>query len=107
MNTNPDLPPIHIVRGRRVMLDSDLATLYGVTTMAFNQAIRRNRNRFPVDFLFQLTLDENAALISQFVISKPGDLDSLRSQIVTLKAEHRAKHLETMRPPLRVLRGFA
>jgi hypothetical protein len=92
MNTNPDLPPIHIVRGRRVMLDSDLAKLYGVTTMAFNQAIRRNRNRFPADFLFRLTRDENAALISQIVISMPGHLASLRSQTVILKTSGRGRH---------------
>jgi len=64
------------VRGFRVMLDADLAELYGVPTKVFNQAIQRNAKRFPEDFMFQLSRDE---------------ADSLRSQIVTLKTE-RGKH---------------
>jgi len=47
-------PLIHVVRGQRVILDADLARLYGVTTKALNQAIKRNVDRFPVDFAFQL-----------------------------------------------------
>ena len=54
------------------MLDSDLARLFAVSTMAFNQAIKRNFARFPDDFIFQLTLDEHANLISQTVISSSG-----------------------------------
>jgi len=61
---------IYLIRGHRVMLDSDLAALYEVPTKAFNQAVRRNLDRFPGDFMFELT---------------PAELDSLRSQIVTLK----------------------
>ncbi len=60
---------IHIVRGQRVMLDSDLAKLYGVTTMALNQAVRRNGDRFPEDFSYLLTRQEFTILISQIVIS--------------------------------------
>ncbi len=60
------------VRGFRVMLDSDLARVYGVTTSQLNQALRRNRERFPDDFAFQLTRQEFATLISQSVISKTG-----------------------------------
>jgi hypothetical protein len=52
------------VRGRKVILDSELAALYGVTTKQFNQAIRRNRRRFPPHFCFQLTNQEVAALRS-------------------------------------------
>ena len=63
---------VHIVRGQRVMLDLDLARLYGVTTAALNQAVRRNADRFPDDFAYQLTQQEFTALISQTVISKPG-----------------------------------
>ena len=63
---------IHIARGQRVMLDSDLARLYGVTTMAPNQAVKRNADRFPEDFAFQLTPQEFSDLISQIVISKAG-----------------------------------
>src|SRR5689334_2682150 len=57
------------VRGMRVMLDRDLAHLYGVETRTLNQAIRRNRSRFPADFAFVLTSGEIANLRSQSVIS--------------------------------------
>lgn len=63
---------IHLVRGRRVMLDSDLAVIYGVPTMRLNEQFKRNRHRFPEDFAFQLTTGEWAALISQIAISKTG-----------------------------------
>ena len=60
---------IHLIRDARVMLDRDLAELYGVTTGALNQAVARNRKRFPVDFAFSLTRSEVTNLISQSVIS--------------------------------------
>jgi hypothetical protein len=60
------------IRGKRVVLDRDLATLYGVPTFRFNEAVKRNRNRFPEDFMFQLTRDEAASLTSQFAMSKSG-----------------------------------
>ena len=63
---------IMVLRGQKVLLDRDLAALYGVTTGALNQAVRRNWDRFPADFVFQLTPDEEGFLISQTVISKPG-----------------------------------
>ena len=63
---------IHLIRGQRVMLDSDLAAIYGVSTGALNQALKRNPVRFPMDFAFQLTPEEFAALISQIAISKKG-----------------------------------
>jgi len=63
---------ILLVRGKKVMLDRDLAELYGVTTGALNQAVKRNRSRFPDDFMFQLGEGEFLNLISQFVISKRG-----------------------------------
>src|SRR5215210_7565101 len=63
---------IHEIRGVRVMLDFQLAELYEVTTAALNQAVRRNQDRFPSDFAFQLNEGEVAALISQSVISKAG-----------------------------------
>jgi hypothetical protein len=63
---------IKIVRGQRVILDAELARLYGVTTAALNQAVRRNRDRFPSDFAFQLTRQEFTDLMSQIVISKTG-----------------------------------
>lgn len=60
---------IHIVRGERVMLDADLAALYGVETGYLNLAVRRNLTRFPADFMFQLTAEEAGALRSQIAIS--------------------------------------
>jgi hypothetical protein len=64
---------IHTIRGLSVLLDSDLAVLYGVSTKALLQAMRRNPERFPSDFMFQLTNQEVGLLRSQFVTSKPGD----------------------------------
>src|SRR5436189_4718792 len=63
---------IHLVRGQRVMLDSDLAAIYGVTTKRLNEGLKRNRQRFPGDFAFQLTAEEFVALRSQFATSKKG-----------------------------------
>ena len=60
---------ILLMRGEKVILDADLAGLYGVPTFRFNEAVKRNRNRFPGDFVFQLTQEEVAALISQNAIS--------------------------------------
>ena len=61
---------IRVIRGEKVLLDFDLAPLYGVTTGNLNKAVRRNRERFPSDFMFQLTAAEAEALIFQFGISK-------------------------------------
>jgi hypothetical protein len=63
---------ILILRGHKVLLDEDLAALYGVVTGALIQAVKRNIARFPTDFMFQLTAAEWTALRSQTVISKPG-----------------------------------
>jgi hypothetical protein len=63
---------ILVVRGQRVLLDAELAALYGVETRALIQAVQRNRARFPADFMFQLNAAEWLALRSQFVISKAG-----------------------------------
>jgi hypothetical protein len=63
---------IHLVRGHRVMLDADLAELYGVETKVLVQAVKRNLARFPGDFMFQLSSAEWDALRSQSVTSKPG-----------------------------------
>ena len=63
---------IFLVRGQRVMLDSDLAKIYGVTTGQLNQAVKRNARRFVDGFAFQLATQEFTALISQSVISKVG-----------------------------------
>ena len=64
---------VRVVRGQRVMLDSDLARLYGVTTRRLNEQVARNRNRFPEDFAYQLTQQEFTSLMSQNATSKrPG-----------------------------------
>lgn len=64
---------IMLVRGHKVLLDSDLAALYGVETKRFNEAVKRNLARFPADFMFQLSAEEFAALRSQFATSNaPG-----------------------------------
>jgi hypothetical protein len=80
---------IFTIRGMQVMVDRDLAELYGVETKVLNQAVKRNENRFPNDFRFQLTEAEYQNLRSQFMTSS--EQDSLRSQSVTLK-NNRGKH---------------
>jgi hypothetical protein len=70
-------PLILRIRGRRVVLDADLARLYGADTGRFNQAFKRNRHRFPNDFAFQLTAAEVETLRSQIVISNAQALDFL------------------------------
>src|SRR6266850_3426465 len=60
---------IHLIRGHRVMLDSDLAMIYGVTTKRLNEQLKRNRLRFPADFAFQLTVQEFGTLKSQIATS--------------------------------------
>jgi hypothetical protein len=73
---------IYEIRGLRVMLDKDLATIYEAETRVLNQAVKRNIRRFPTDFMFQLTKEEFEALRFQIETSEQ---NSLRSQIVTLK----------------------
>lgn len=63
---------IHVMRGQRVILDSDLAELYGVAVKHLNQQVKRNRNRFPQDFVFRTTAKDVAGLRSQIVTSKNG-----------------------------------
>jgi hypothetical protein len=63
---------IYLVRGHKIMLDSDLAGMYQVATKVLNQAVSRNLDRFPADFMFQLTIQEDASLRSQVVTSKIG-----------------------------------
>jgi len=84
-------PCILLVRGQRVMLDADLAALYGTTTKAFNQAIKRNLDRFPPDFMFRLTAEEVKETWSQVAttsfspcsMQSEDAIVSLRSQSVT------------------------
>lgn len=60
------------LRGQRVIVDADLAALYGVETKRFNEAVKRNAEKFPADFMFQLTAEEFAALRSQIGLGRPG-----------------------------------
>jgi hypothetical protein len=85
---------IHFLRGQTVMLDFDLAALYGVPAKALNQAVKRNRERFPNDFMFQLNQEETRFLRSQSVISsrQPAENKKIatnRSQFVTGSFKHR------------------
>lgn len=93
---------IYTIRGMQVMLDRDLAELYGVETRVLNQAVKRNMERFPEEFMFQLTEEEHQNLRSQIVTSSSSgslrfqngtldDEESLRSQFVTLE-NGRGKH---------------
>lgn len=75
------LPLIRVVRGQRVILDSDLARLYDVTTKQLNQQFRRNRHRFPSDFAFALTRKEASGMRSQFVTSSQEKRNWLRQPI--------------------------
>lgn len=77
---------ILLIRGHKVMLDSDLAELYGVTTARLNEQVRRNKERFPKDFGFQLTQKEFEVLMSQFATSKSGR--GGRRKIPWVFAEH-------------------
>lgn len=106
---------IHIVRNQSVMLDSDLATLYGVRTKELNKAVKRNRSRFPADFMFELSSQETASLRFQFGTSKRGGrryrphvfteqgVAMLSSVLNSVRAIH--VNIEIMRAFVR-LRGF-
>ncbi len=79
---------IYFIRGRKVMLDNDLARIYGVTTARLNQQVRRNMDRFPSDFMFELSLDEYRNLMLQIATSSSQTPDvignsNLMSQNVT------------------------
>jgi phage regulator Rha-like protein len=77
---------IYLIRGQRVMLSADLADLYGITVKVLIQAVKRNADRFPEDFMFQLTHNEFKSLRSQFVTLKSLDRDS------SLSDSRRGKH---------------
>ena len=79
---------IRVIRGQQVMLDSDLAMLYGVETKRLNEQVKRNTNRFPEDFMFQLTQDEALRLRSQIVtLDEEKEKKLLWSQFATLNEE--------------------
>jgi len=66
---------IFVIRGHRIILDKDLAELYGVSTKALNQAVKRNRDRFPLDFAFRLTSEEASGMRSQFGVGSINSVD--------------------------------
>ena len=80
---------IYFIREHKVMLDLDLAKVYGVSTKRLNQQVHRNLRRFPSDFMFQLTTDEVKSLRSQFATSK---MAALRLQNATLDKQGRGRH---------------
>src|SRR6202011_3057220 len=82
---------IYSIRGVSVILDSDLAAVYGVATFRFNEAIKRNKNRFPPDFMFQLSQAEFEALKSQTAISETEG--RANSSQIAMSSRKRCKHL--------------
>lgn len=93
--TPPPSLPVFVVRGHRVILDADLARVYGVPTKVFNQAIKRNAERFPEDFAFQLTADETANMRSQIVTTCLGcvekEHDMMWSQFASTSPDAQTK----------------
>lgn len=77
---------IYLIRNQKVMMDSELAEMYGVETKVLNQAVKRNIERFPEDFMFQQTIEEWEKLKLQ--IAATNEMDSLRSQFVTSDGEN-------------------
>lgn len=90
---------IHLIRGQRVVLDTDLAVFYGETTKRFNQQVSRNRERFPEDFMFQLDGQEFAALRLQFSTLKTGR-GQHRKYLPYVFTEHGGRSM-TMAKPFR------
>ena len=87
---------ILLLRGKKVMLDADLAELYGVEARALNQAVKRNRERFPEDFVFQLSKAEAAQLKSQIVTLNTTDADNDSSQSVSSSVADEASRSQTV-----------
>ena len=96
MNSAPLLPQIHTIRNEVVVLDRDLALLYGVETKRFNEQFRRNQQRFPADFAFQLTAEEFVSLRSQFATLKPPGRGQHRKYLPWVFTEHGALMAATM-----------
>jgi hypothetical protein len=87
MDTNIIRGKIYEIRGQKVMLDFDLAELYGVETRVFNQAVKRNADRFPGDFMFRLTAEEWEKYSVQDVQVVDNQTDENSSQIVMTSSE--------------------
>jgi hypothetical protein len=94
---------IHVIRGQKVMIDSDLAALYGVQTKRLNEAVRRNAHRFPASFMFELTPQEAATTRSQFATaSKRSITIQLLASVIEVLVEdidrlaHEVKKIKTL-----------
>jgi hypothetical protein len=98
---------IHVIRGRRVMFDADLARLYEVSTKALNQAMRRNLDRFPEDFAFQLSTEELENRRSQVVTSNPAAKMSLRRPPYVFTQEGVAMLSSVLRSPRAIQMNIA
>jgi len=98
---------VFYIRSEKVMLDSDLATLYGVEARALNQAVARNRKRFPADFMFQLTDKEYERIRSQFVTTGSASLitncdefaEASRTPLSSLRLHRTRRRHALERPP--------
>ena len=90
--TGPALPRIHAIRKSKVVLDADLAALYGVPTKRLNEAVTRNASRFPGDFSFILTIEEFAILRSQFATSRYGGEGGETSQSASIATDAHGRH---------------
>ena len=103
---------IYIIRGQRVMMDQDLARLYGVETRTLNQAVKRNNERFPNDFMFQLSSEELQNWISQFVISNSNIKMGLRNKPYAFTEQGVAMLSSVLRSPqavkvnIEIMRAF-
>lgn len=103
---------IHVIRGRQVMLDKDLAELYGVEVKVLNQAVKRNIERFPDDFMFQLNKDEWEFLRSQFVTIKSGRGEHVKYLPFVFTEQGVAMQSGVLRSPIaiqaniRIMRAF-
>ena len=84
---------ILLIRGEKVILDSDLAGLYGISTTRLNQQVNRNLDRFPADFMFQLTSDEFRALMLQNATSKASEQTSMNKSSLVIPAERIEKRI--------------
>ncbi len=96
---------ILLIRGHKVILDADLAALYGVSTKALVQAVKRNAERFPADFMFQLTEHEAVRLRSQTVISKPAR-GGRRTAPFAFTEQGVAMLSSVLRSPRAIMRAF-
>ena len=90
---------IYEVRGEKVMLDFDLAQLYEVETRVFNQAIKRNAESFPKDFMFRLTAKEWKNMMSQFVISSETEKVGVKSNMISQSVISSQKRRKLSSPP--------